>query len=280
MPRRGGFSVRKSRSRRVDGKVKEKAYVCSYEGYRLEKWNHMKNQVREPKLETRCGCMSKLHVFFDAVTESWVLRDFCDEHNHELVVPKLSRMLRSHKKMIEPDISQMNHMKKIVDMYGKRNMWATTHIRGKFFAGFKQLRDRLSTLKKVSSYHLYPVNFYVVPFNAPQGQHIEDVAELPKSLVLRRWTRKAKEGVSGYYDIGSLMEDSFAISRRACLAHYGYDNMMKGHVEYIYEGLEKNGSIETKTTRKPKRCSYCRKRGHNIATCSIRRMLRVKTTPS
>ncbi|RYR67913.1 hypothetical protein Ahy_A03g014377 [Arachis hypogaea] len=38
-----GFNVRKSMSRRVDGKAKEKAYVCSYEWYRLEKWNHMKN---------------------------------------------------------------------------------------------------------------------------------------------------------------------------------------------------------------------------------------------
>ncbi|RYQ88234.1 hypothetical protein Ahy_B09g095548 isoform D [Arachis hypogaea] len=83
------FSVRKSRSRIVNEKVREKAYVCSCEGYRLEKWNHMKNRVREPKPETRCGCMSKLHVFFDAVTESWVVRDFCDEHNYELVVPKL-----------------------------------------------------------------------------------------------------------------------------------------------------------------------------------------------
>ncbi|RYQ88235.1 hypothetical protein Ahy_B09g095548 isoform B [Arachis hypogaea] len=107
------FSVRKSRSRIVNEKVREKAYVCSCEGYRLEKWNHMKNRVREPKPETRCGCMSKLHVFFDAVTESWVVRDFCDEHNYELVVPKLARMLRSHKKMTEPDISQMNHMKEV-----------------------------------------------------------------------------------------------------------------------------------------------------------------------
>ncbi|XLR57433.1 hypothetical protein S83_008105 [Arachis hypogaea] len=57
--------------------------------------------------------MSKLHVFFDAITESWVMRDFCDEHNHELVVPKLARMLRSHKKMIEPNISQMNLMKEM-----------------------------------------------------------------------------------------------------------------------------------------------------------------------
>ncbi|XLR62470.1 hypothetical protein S83_013142 [Arachis hypogaea] len=57
--------------------------------------------------------MSKLHVIFNVVTESWVVRDFCDEHNHELVVPKLARMLRSHKKMTEPDISQMNHMKEV-----------------------------------------------------------------------------------------------------------------------------------------------------------------------
>ncbi|RYR30515.1 hypothetical protein Ahy_B01g055267 [Arachis hypogaea] len=107
----------------------------------------------------------------------------------------------------------------IIDMYGKRNMWATTHIQEIFLLGLEQLQD---------------------------------IAELPKSLVLRRWTGKAKEGISRYDDIGSLMEDSLAISRHAC--------------------FEKNGSIETETTRKPKRCSYCRKGGHNIATCSMRKM--------
>ncbi|XP_015970948.1 uncharacterized protein LOC107494424 [Arachis duranensis] len=132
-----------------------------------------------------------------------------------------------------------------------------------------------------------------------------DIAELPKSLVLQRWTRKAKEGISGYDDIGGLMEDSLAISQRACLTHWckqvmnegclksdlfnesrdalvnilswimahnGDDNMMERHVEYIYKGLEKNGSIETETTRKLKHCSYCRKGGHNIATCSMRKI--------
>ncbi|XLR57434.1 hypothetical protein S83_008106, partial [Arachis hypogaea] len=134
-----------------------------------------------------------------------------------------------------------------------------------------------------------------------------DIVELPKSLVLRRWTRKAKEGISGYDDIGSLIEDSLTISQRAYLAHYckqvmnkgclkgdlfnesrdasvnilswirahsRYDNMMEGHAKYIYEGLEKNVCIETETTMKPKRCSYCRKGVHNTATCSMRRMLR------
>nr|XP_025665199.1 protein FAR1-RELATED SEQUENCE 5-like [Arachis hypogaea] len=601
-----GFSVRKSRSRIVDGKVREK-------------WNHMKNRVREPKPETRCGCMSKLHVFFDAVTESWVVRDFYDEYNHDLVVPKLARMLRSHKKMTEPDISQMNHMKEvgisipnifgslasqcggyenvnfsikdmhnqvakqrrqlpddltfamayletlaardrnlfysvekgrkevfwqifwcdgrcqldydlfgdvlafdatykknryrlpvvifsgvnhhnqtvvfgaaivsnerkstyvwllkqlliamkgkiptsvitdghqsmaiaiqevfpnahhrlcawhlmrnatsnihkpqftkmftklmlgdyevgvfeqkweemvgffgvedrewIVDMYGKRNMWATAHIRGKFFAGFRttsrceslhavlkryvksrhnltefvdhfqrclsymrhredladfksstgqpmmqthfqQLERSASTIytrqifmlfrsmlhkastlkviyeKETSSCKIYQVSKFYKPnmiwhvsFHEEQVEfkcscmrmdsigipcsHILavlgflDIAELPKSLVLRRWTRKAKEGISGYDDMGGLMEDSLAISRRACLAHWahsGDNNMMEGHAEYMYEDLAKNGSTEIETTRKPKRCSYCRKRGHNIATCSMRKI--------
>ncbi|XP_057718084.1 protein FAR1-RELATED SEQUENCE 9-like [Arachis stenosperma] len=121
-----------------------------------------------------------------------------------------------------------------------------------------------------------------------------DIAELPKSLVLRRWTKKAKEGISGYDDMGGLMEDSLAINRRACLAHWckqimnegclkgdifnesrdalvnilscirahsGDNNMMEEHAEYMYEDLAKNGSTEIETTRKPKRCSYCRKGG-------------------
>ncbi|RYR28844.1 hypothetical protein Ahy_B01g053032 isoform A [Arachis hypogaea] len=94
-----GFSVRKSRSRKVDGKFREKKYI-------LEKWNKLENRVREPKPETRCGCMSRFHVFLYVITESWVVRDFCDEHNHEFVVPKLARMLRSHKKITDLDISK------------------------------------------------------------------------------------------------------------------------------------------------------------------------------
>ncbi|XLT45056.1 hypothetical protein HN873_037660 [Arachis hypogaea] len=118
--------------------------------------------------------MSRLHVFFNAVIESWVVRDFCDEHNHELVVPKLARMLRSHKKMIEPDISQMNHIKEV--------------------------------------------------------------------------------GISIPNIFGSLASQCGR-----------YENVN-------FSSFEKNGSIETETTRKPKRCSYCRKGGHNIATCSMRKM--------
>ncbi|RYR66658.1 hypothetical protein Ahy_A03g012710 [Arachis hypogaea] len=96
-----GFSVRKNRSRRVDRKVREKTY------------NHLKNRVRKPKSETKCGCMSRFHVFLEAISKSWVVRDLCDEHNQELVVPKLERILRSHKKMNEADISQMNHLKEV-----------------------------------------------------------------------------------------------------------------------------------------------------------------------
>ncbi|MED6121531.1 hypothetical protein PIB30_116886 [Stylosanthes scabra] len=57
--------------------------------------------------------MSRLHIFLEAACERWVVRDFSDEHNHELVVPKLVEMLKSHKKMAEVDINQMNHMKEV-----------------------------------------------------------------------------------------------------------------------------------------------------------------------
>ncbi|XP_052109274.1 protein FAR1-RELATED SEQUENCE 5-like [Arachis duranensis] len=305
----------------------------------------------------------------------------------------------------------------IVDMYEKRNMWATAHIRGKFFAGFRttsrceslhavlkryiksrydltefvqhfqrclsymrhredladfksstgqpvmqthfqqlersaatiytrqifvlfrSMLHKASTLKVIyeeetSSCNIYQVSKFYKPnmiwhvsFHGEQDEfkcscmrmdsigiscsHILavlgflDIAELPKSLVLRRWTRKAKEGISGYDDMGGLMEDSLAINRHACLqhwckqimnegclkgdifnesrdalvnilscirAHNGDNNMMEEHAEYMYEDLAKNGSTEIETTRKPKRCSYCRKGGHNIATCSMKKM--------
>ncbi|RYR19324.1 hypothetical protein Ahy_B03g064079 [Arachis hypogaea] len=331
-----GFSVRKSRSRIVDGKVREKAYVCSREGYRLEKWNHMKNRVRELKPETKCGCMSKLHVFFDVVTESWVVRDFCDEHNHELIIPKLARMLRSYKKMTEPNINQMNHMKEvgisIPNIFGSLasqcggNENVNFSIKDMHNQVAKQRRQLPDDLTSVSKFYK-PNMIWHVSFHGEQDEfkcscmrmdsigipcsHILavlgflDIAELPKSLVLRRWTKKVKEGISGYDDMCGLMEDSLAISWRACLAHWckqimnkgclkgdifnesrdalvnilswirahnGDNNMMEGHAEYMYEDLAKNGSTEIETTRKPKRCNYYRKGGHNIATCSMRKM--------
>ncbi|RYQ84260.1 hypothetical protein Ahy_B10g103372 [Arachis hypogaea] len=55
-----------------------------------------------------------------------------------------------------------------------------------------------------------------------------DIVELPKILVLRRWTRRAKEGISGYDDIGGLMEDSLAISRHACLTYWCKQVMNEG----------------------------------------------------
>ncbi|RYR33550.1 hypothetical protein Ahy_A10g048160 [Arachis hypogaea] len=44
-------------------------FVCSREGFRPEKYYNMKNRKREPKSETRCGCLARFVVHFVAYTE-------------------------------------------------------------------------------------------------------------------------------------------------------------------------------------------------------------------
>ncbi|RYR08057.1 hypothetical protein Ahy_B05g075603 [Arachis hypogaea] len=358
-----GFSVRKSRSRIVDGKVREKTYVCSCEGYRLEKWNHMKNRVREPKPETRCGCMSKLHVIFNACdgrcqldydmfgdvlafdatykknryrlpvvifsgvnhhnqtvvfgaalvsnerksTYVWLLKQLLiamkgktptsvitDGHpsmalaiqevfpnaHHRLCAWHLMHNATSN--IHKPQFTKMftklmlgdyevgvfeqkweemvgffgvEDREWIVDMYGKRNMWATAHIRGKFFVGFRTT-SRCESLHAVLKRYVksrHNLTEFVQHFQRCLSymRHREDLADF-----------KSSTGQP-------VMQTHFQQLERA---HSGDNNMMEGHAEYMYEDLVKNGSTEIETTRKPKHCSYCRKGGHNIVTCSMRKM--------
>ena len=55
-----------------------------------------------------------------------------------------------------------------------------------------------------------------------------DISELPKSLVLNRWTKNAKEAVQGLYKGKGFIWDSLVASRHANLAHWCKQVMNEG----------------------------------------------------
>ncbi|RYR19483.1 hypothetical protein Ahy_B03g064261 [Arachis hypogaea] len=76
---------------------------------------------------------------------------------------------------------------------------------------FRSMLHKASSLKAIykketSSYKIYQVLKFYMPnmiyHVSFHGDHILavlgflDIAELPKSLIMQRWTRKAKEGIS------------------------------------------------------------------------------------
>ncbi|XP_010914594.1 protein FAR1-RELATED SEQUENCE 5-like [Elaeis guineensis] len=95
--KRKGFSVRKDHlSRRRDGSIRYRHYVCSNEGSRPAHRVHMARKSR-PIERTNCLARIEFKVNNDNV---WVVNKFMDEHNHPLASPNNSHMLRSHRKKL------------------------------------------------------------------------------------------------------------------------------------------------------------------------------------
>ncbi|RYR26752.1 hypothetical protein Ahy_B02g061060 isoform K [Arachis hypogaea] len=67
-----GFGARKSKTwKNSKGEYVKQLFVCSREGFRPEKYYNMENRKREPKSETRCGCLARFVVHFVAYTGRW-----------------------------------------------------------------------------------------------------------------------------------------------------------------------------------------------------------------
>ncbi|XLU22212.1 hypothetical protein S245_058278, partial [Arachis hypogaea] len=108
-----GFSIRKFKVGRseIDKRILWQTFVCSRQGYRIFRGVDETNRKRAPKPETRCGCVAQMRVHIDVGRDWWYTTLFQNEHNHELVPPTLSRMLRSQRRMTDQEIQRMNDMR-------------------------------------------------------------------------------------------------------------------------------------------------------------------------
>lgn len=91
-----GFTVRKENVRRDKDRTEWQRYwVCSREGFRKEKWLHLRNRKKEAKAITRTGCKADFKVTLDRQTNMWTATSFNPDHNHELASLSEIQFLRS-----------------------------------------------------------------------------------------------------------------------------------------------------------------------------------------
>jgi hypothetical protein len=93
--RRTGFSIRKSHSRlSKDKSLIAIEYVCSREGFRDKKCQNKIYKNSEPS-ETRIGCKALMGL--KKVELRWIVCKLVIEHNHELLSPRSTSLLRGHR---------------------------------------------------------------------------------------------------------------------------------------------------------------------------------------
>ncbi|XP_052114427.1 uncharacterized protein LOC107480712 [Arachis duranensis] len=242
----------------------------------------------------------------------------------------------------------------VQDMYEKRHSWATAHIRGKFFAGFRTtsrceglhaMISRACAMRVVDSedngsYFIHTVSRYGTPgkewrvvatsdtrevrctcmrmecFGVPY-EHIiavlilNNVHEIPRSLILPRWTKDAKlvvmQSMGVIWDSVQLTQhwclmdwyrkvckitchsiEKFQFARDiAVLMLKHFENEDAGNTSFPHEGPPTEGGRpparnppkrNTKGNgahggKKTQRCRLCREVGHNRTTCPERRTM-------
>lgn len=95
--RRMGFTIRNNRTRRSlkDNSIIGREFVCSKEGFRIEKYANRRNGILPSRRATREGCNAMMRI---AAKDGgkWVIYGFVKEHNHELNPSKIPPR-RSHR---------------------------------------------------------------------------------------------------------------------------------------------------------------------------------------
>ncbi|KAG6702816.1 hypothetical protein I3842_07G055100 [Carya illinoinensis] len=94
--RRMGFATRTNHTRlsKEDKKLILVEYVCSREGFRRESRKQIERKIPE-LTETKIGCKATMCIKKDC--EKWTVCKFVREHNHELLTPRSTRLLRGHR---------------------------------------------------------------------------------------------------------------------------------------------------------------------------------------
>lgn len=104
-----GFSIRKSHSKsRADGTLCSKYFVCSNEGQPVVS---TAQPARKQRASTRSDCKARVQFYINR-EGVWTVQKVELDHNHFLVSPDKSHMLRSQRHLSESDQQIMNQIRK------------------------------------------------------------------------------------------------------------------------------------------------------------------------
>ncbi|XP_010265358.1 PREDICTED: protein FAR1-RELATED SEQUENCE 5-like [Nelumbo nucifera] len=103
-----GFSVRKANSLRCPKtpEVRFRKFCCCREGKHVE--DKHRTNVKQHRAETRCGYMSNMKIS-RCKNGCYYVIAFNETHNHIIATPKKKHMLRSQRKMTEPQTTQVRN---------------------------------------------------------------------------------------------------------------------------------------------------------------------------
>ncbi|KAF4364925.1 hypothetical protein F8388_020639 [Cannabis sativa] len=103
-----GFSPRidDTKSRKSDGEIYIRRWVCNKEGFRKEKFLNMPDRKKRPKEITRCGCQAALRILRLQKTNLWRCQEFVPFHNHDLVIPSQMQFTRANREVPEAVAAQ------------------------------------------------------------------------------------------------------------------------------------------------------------------------------
>ncbi|KAF4354089.1 hypothetical protein F8388_002489 [Cannabis sativa] len=107
-----GFSPRidDTKSRKSDGEIYIRRWVCNKEGFRNEKFLNMPDRKKRPKEITRCGCQAALRILRLQKTNLWRCQEFVPFHNHDLVIPSQMQFTRANREVPEAVAAQVISM--------------------------------------------------------------------------------------------------------------------------------------------------------------------------
>ncbi|KAL7208287.1 hypothetical protein ACSBR1_030109 [Camellia fascicularis] len=105
---RMGFSIRRNfcRKNKVTNQLICRLLVCNKEGFR--KADKRDPLSKNPRAETRTGCEARLYIKLDKGTGKYVVTDFKEKHNHDLVSPECAHMLPSQRKISTTQAIQLD----------------------------------------------------------------------------------------------------------------------------------------------------------------------------
>ncbi|RYR75520.1 hypothetical protein Ahy_A01g000062 [Arachis hypogaea] len=228
-----GFNPQKNRTRKSRaGVLKLKNFVCHREGFRPQNNYGIEKFKKKPTPETRCGCSAIIEIRLDAPNGRWFISYFFYKHNHSLLDPRLNGLLRGHRFMSEADIGHMINMKKGGISVGK-----------------------------------------IYRILANQAVYIlvhEDIDELPRSLVLSRWTKTAKEEYAAQKELVNDVDNvRDYVQLNASGPGLATNDLGHSMLKDPRKFRTKGGA--TQSNKRKHRCGQCGMEGHNRTTCHIHR---------
>ncbi|KAL7264889.1 hypothetical protein ACSBR1_002777 [Camellia fascicularis] len=102
------FSIRReySKKNKFTKQIIFRNFVCNNEGFR--KVNKRDPLTKTPRAKTRIGCEARLFVKLDVSTRKFVVIDFKEKHNYELVSLDYAHMLPSQRKISATQAIQLD----------------------------------------------------------------------------------------------------------------------------------------------------------------------------